>query len=94
MTDLDPHQDSDPRFSTGAIIALTQRFNDFVERYDRDVGANGEWRRTIEIKMEEHGKILSEISPAYLRGKWIVSLIALGSIGLAVKAFWSHLSWH
>jgi hypothetical protein len=93
MSDVNPHQDQDRRHSDGMIIALNQRFNDFIERYDRDTGANNEWRRTVEIKMDEHGKILADINPAYLKGKWIIGLIMVGSIGLAVHAFWSHITW-
>ena len=89
-----PNQDSERRHSDGVLIALTQRFNDFIERYDRDMGANGEWRRVVETKLDDHTKMLGEISPAYFRGKWVVALIVVGSIGIAVKAFWNHLFWH
>lgn len=76
-----------------AVAALVQRFNDFIERYDRDCGATAEWRRAVEIEIKTHGEILRDISPAYHGSKWIVGLIMIGSIGLAVKAFWSHLAW-
>jgi hypothetical protein len=76
-----------------AIEILTQRFNDFIERYDRDCGASQEWRRTTEKILKEQSDILLEISPAYNRGKWVVGLIMIGSVGLAVKAFWQHVKW-
>jgi hypothetical protein len=76
------------------VAQLTQRLNDFIERYDRDCGASSEWRRTVDGILKDQSKVLEEISPAYIRGKWIVALITIGSIGMAVKAFWSHLSWH
>lgn len=87
----DKNQDADRRHSDGVLIALTQRFNDFIERYDRDMGANGEWRRSVEATLKEQSQALSEISPAYAKGKWVVGLIIIGSIALAVKAFWSHI---
>ena len=76
-----------------AIEILTQRFNDFIERYDRDCGVSNEWRRTTEIILKSQSDILNEISPAYNRGKWVVGLIMIGSIGLAVKTFWNHIKW-
>jgi hypothetical protein len=74
-----------------AIEILTQRFNDFIERYDRDCGASGEWRRNTEKILKYQSDILLEISPAYNRGKWVVGLIMIGSVGLAVKSFWNHI---
>jgi len=93
MSDEHPFQDKERRHSDAVLIALTQRFNDFIERYDRDCGAAGEWRRTVEQTLKEQSIILSEISPAYNRGKWIVALVTIGSIGLAVKAFWNHVAF-
>lgn len=75
------------------ITELSTKFDDFIERYDRDCGALNEWRRTVDIELKSHGDILREISPAYNRGKWIAGIITLGSIGVAVKAFWSHFKW-
>jgi hypothetical protein len=75
------------------LTALSQKFSDFVERYDRDVGALSEWRRMKDAEIIEHAKVLSEISPAYARGKWVAMLVAVGSVGLAVKTFWSHISF-
>lgn len=76
-----------------AIEVLTQRFNDFMERYDRDCGASIEWRRSTEIILSKQSEILTEISPAYNRGKWVVGLIMIGSIGVAIKTFWQHVAW-
>jgi hypothetical protein len=87
--------DDEKRRADDILVAqLSQRFNDFIERYDRDVGAINEWRRTTDVELKTQGEILREISPAYVKGKWIVGLVALGSIGAAVKAFWAHISWH
>lgn len=74
-----------------AIEILTQRFNDFMERYDRDCGASIEWRRATETVLSKQSEILTEISPAYNRGKWIIGVTMVGSIGLAIKTFWSHV---
>jgi hypothetical protein len=76
-----------------AIEVLAQRFNDFMERYDRDCGANNEWRRVTELTLKEQSVILTEISPAYNRGKWVVGLVMIGSVGMAIKAFWQHILW-
>jgi hypothetical protein len=86
-------EDEYRRKSDDAIIILTQRFNDFVERYDRDMGANNEWKRTTELELHSQSAALAEISPAYARGKWVIGLITVGSIGVAIKSFWSHLFW-
>jgi hypothetical protein len=86
-------QDPDRRHSDDAIVALTQKLSDFIERYDRDCGAGNEWRRTVEATLKIQSDILSEISPAYVRGKWVVTLIMIGSVALAVKAFWSHIAF-
>ena len=71
-----------------------QRFNDFIERYDRDVGAINEWRRITDLELKTQGEILRDISPAYTKGKWVFGLIAIGSIGVAVKEFWTHIKWN
>jgi len=76
------------------VAQLSQKFNDFIERYDRDVGAINEWRRITDLELKAQGEILREISPAYTKGKWVAGLIATGSVALAVKAFWSHITWH
>ena len=87
--------DDDKRRADDILVAqLSQRFNDFIERYDRDVGAINEWRRITDVELKTQGEILREISPAYTKGKWVVGLVAIGSIGIAVKAFWNHIVWH
>lgn len=86
--------DEDKRRSDDIVIAqLSQRFSDFVERYDRDVGAMNEWKRATDAELKFQGDILRDISPAYNRGKWIVGVIMLGSVGIAVKEFWAHCTW-
>ena len=91
MTLPNPEQDMNRRHTDTVVIALSQRFNDFVERYDRDCGAQNEWRRAVELKIEKQSEMLNEISPAYAKGKWVASLIMIGSVALAVKAFWNHI---
>ena len=87
----DPNQDVNRRHSDAVVIALSQRFNDFVERYDRDCGASSEWRKNVEATLKEQSKSLDEISPAYSKGKWVFALVVMGSIAIAVKSFWSHV---
>ena len=91
MNNTGPDQDFNRRHSDSIVIALSQKFNDFVERYDRDCGTNSEWRRTVELKIEKQSELLNEISPAYTKGKWIIGLIVVGSVAIAVKAFWDHI---
>lgn len=88
MTDFDRRQDD------FMVAQLSQKFSDFIERYDRDCGALGEWRKNVDIELRIQSKILEEISPTYNRGKWIVGIIMLGSLGIAVKTFWAHIIWH
>lgn len=90
---MDERQD-DGRRDDVLVAQLSQRFNDFIERYDRECGAREEWRRIVDIELKSQGDMLRDISPAYNRGKWIVGLIMIGSIGIAVKSFWAHISWH
>jgi hypothetical protein len=85
--------DIDGRKDDLIVAALSQKFNDFIERYDRDVGALNEWRKNTDNELKTQGVILRDISPAYTRGKWIVGLITIGSIGVAVKTFWAHITW-
>jgi hypothetical protein len=47
----------------------------------------------VEATLKEQTQSLAEITPAYYRGKWVVGLIAIGSIGLAVKSFWGHIAF-
>lgn len=85
--------DDDRRKDDLIVAQLSQKFNDFLERYDRDSGANNEWRRVTDLELKLQGEILREISPAYTRGKWIAGLIMVGSIGVAIKGFWAHIMW-
>ena len=75
------------------VAQLSQKFNDFIERYDRDMGALNEWRRATDAELKSQGDILRDISPAYNRGKWIVGVIMVGSLGMAVQEFWKHCTW-
>lgn len=87
--------EKEPRRIDDVLVGqLIQRVNDFIERYDRDMGALNEWRRATDAELKAQGDILRVLKPAYSGGKWVVGLIMIGSIGLAVKAFWSHISWH
>jgi len=85
--------DPDRRQDDILVAQLTQRFNDFIERYDRDCGGNNQWRNTVDAELKAQSKILNEISPAYTRGKWIAGLVMIGSLGIAIKSFWSHIRW-
>lgn len=86
--------DEDKRRADDILVAqLSQRFNDFIERYDRDVGALNEWRGRTDKTLKDQDDILKDISPAYAKGKWVAGLVMVGSIAMAVKAFWSHLLW-
>ena len=86
--------EEDKRRSDDILVAqLIQRFNDFVERYDRDQGAMNEWKRVTEVELKFQGEVLRDISPAYNRGKWVVGIIMVGSLGIAVKEFWAHCTW-
>jgi hypothetical protein len=85
--------DNERRADDLIVAQLSQKFNDFIERYDRDCGAFNEWRRATDAELKTQGSILREISPAYTRGKWIAGLIMIGSIGVAIKGFWSHIMW-
>lgn len=86
-------EEKDRRQDDILVAQLSQRFNDFVERYDRDCGGNNQWRATVDAELKSQSKMLNEISPAYYRGKWVVLLIMAGSIGIAIKEFWAHCSW-
>jgi hypothetical protein len=86
--------DHDRRHDSGSLLILGQKFTDFVERYDRDMGASNEWRRTVEIQIKGNSELLAEIAPSYVRGKWIIGIILIGSIGLGVSTFWAHFTWH
>lgn len=86
--------DPERRIDDILVVQLSQKFSDFIERYDRDVGGLNEWRSGVDKELRDQSKVLNEISPAYNRGKWVVALVMIGSIGAAIKAFWAHLSWH
>lgn len=76
------------------VAQLSQRFNDFIERYDRDVGALNEWRQSTDKELGTQGDILRKMSPAYNGGKWVLGLLTAGSIAIAIKTFWGHILWH
>jgi hypothetical protein len=97
--------EADRRVDATVIATLSQRFADFIERYDRDCGAaneryrndsetNKEWREKIQDQLNAQKEILSDIAPAYARAKWVIALSIIGSIALAVKAFWKHIMWN
>lgn len=87
--------DDDFRRRDDILMAeLSTRFKDFIERYERDWKHTQDWRKAHWEIMEEHGKLLSEMAPVYRKSMWFVGALVLGTIGVAIKAFWSHISWN
>jgi hypothetical protein len=100
VTPEDPHLYV--RKNDDLIVSVNQKLNDFVERSDRDVGAMNErknieretlmkWMESTDASLKSQGEILNVLSPIYIKGKAVLWVIVIGSIGLAIKSFWSHI---
>lgn len=77
-----------------AIAKLAVQFENFTDRYDRDLTETKEWRVSYEKVQKEHTELLAEIAPNYRRGMWVIGLIIVGSVGALIKFISSHFSWN
>ena len=85
----------DPRRRDDVSIAvLAQEFHDFIKRYDQDWTHTQAWRKQHDDILKNHGDLLAEIAPNYKRGMLVISAVVLGSIAIAIKAFWNHFHWN
>lgn len=86
------------------MSTLTQKFDDFVGRYERDRKADqtlhdADWHHT-QVWRDAHWKLIQEntdflrlLKPKYTTAMAITMAVILGSVGLAVKWFWNHIKF-
>ena len=89
MTDGMP----DRRKADEQLIRLTQKFDDFVERYERDVSASSLRIAELSVVIKSHDEFIRDIKPMYTKSMVALGAFALGTIGLLVKWVWDHVIW-
>lgn len=75
------------------IGALRQELHDFIGRYERDSSAAADDRKEVLRVINSHDAFIRDIKPVYNRTMMGLGAIILGSIGIAVHSFWSHIKW-
>lgn len=89
FTDMEDRRQTDP-----LLIALDQRFTDFLDRYERDQIRARESRDEIIGRLKPMERFFETVKPWHSRFLWVFSLIILGSIAYWVKWFWDHTKWN
>lgn len=75
------------------LIELRTRFQDFTERYERDSTQTELWRVDTTKRLKIHCDFINDVSPIYKRLCWILGVAAVASVGIAIKALWTHVHW-
>lgn len=75
------------------LIALDQRFTDFLDRYERDQENAQTWRIDIKHRIGDLEMFVNEMQPLHKKVMWIVSLVVLGTVAYWIKVFWDHVKW-
>lgn len=86
MSDYDHERKND------VIIArLSQRFDDFMERYDENQNQARAWRLDFSERLSKVEDFIKEFSPMHKKIMGAIVLIVAGSMTYWLKLFWDHL---
>jgi hypothetical protein len=83
----------DRRQNDALLIAMDQRFTDFMDRYERDQLTAHAWRSSISNRLGDVETFISELKPLHKKAMWTVTLIVVGTVAYWVKVFWDHVKW-
>lgn len=75
------------------MAELIIRFNDFLERYERDVRLSIQYREEILKTIHNHEDFIRDIKPVYAKGMMALGAATLAAIGLGVTWLWNHIRW-
>lgn len=75
------------------LIEISTRFDDFLDRYERDLKLTNEWRDETTMRLKVHCDFIKEVSPVYKRLCWVLGIAVIASVGIATTSLWSHVSW-
>lgn len=84
----------DRRQADPLLIALDQRFRDFLERYERDQEHSQLWRMEFMKRMKEVESFVTEFKPMHKSALLLLTLVIGGTVAYWVKELWSHIKWH
>jgi hypothetical protein len=76
-----------------AVAILAQKFDDFLDRYERDSHQADICRRETLDLIKAHDNFISKIEPVYSKGMIAVGAFVLGLVGLMAVAVWTHIKW-
>lgn len=91
--DDSPPDRRERRHNDVILATLNTRFNDFTERYERELLSSYKWREDTTERLKIHCEFVKRVSPVYQRMMWLFALITTSTIGIAVAAFFKHLYW-
>lgn len=83
----------DRRLTDPLLIALNQRFQDFIERYERDQRNSTEWREALLRRFDPMEKFFETVKPWHTRALYTISLAVIGTVAYWIKWFWDHVMW-
>lgn len=91
--DLERSGDLPRRRDDLAIAELTIKFQDFVDRYEREIELARIERLDLTAIIRSHDEFIREIKPMYSKGMIALGAFIIGSIGIATTWLWSHIRW-
>lgn len=84
---------SERRSGDNNVIELKTQFKDFMDRYQRDQSEAQSWRIDTTQRLKVHCDFINEVSPIYKTLCKVLGIVAIASLGIAVAAFWAHITW-
>jgi hypothetical protein len=73
------------------IIQLSQKFDDFVERYERDTEFTKQSHLEMKAIIAGHDEFIRDIKPMYSKMMVAFGAFVLGSIGVGVNYLWKNI---
>lgn len=90
---MDNREDLLRRHNDVEIAEFKVMLKNHIERYERDYEYTQKWRNNLSEILQEHTLFINELKPAYKRGIYLVGGLIVGSLTLAIKEFWGHITW-
>ena len=81
------------RNSDVIIAELNTRLIDFINRYERDLLVEAEWKKDTTSRLQVHCEFVRRVSPIYQRMMWLFAIITTAIVGIAVSGIMKHLYW-
>lgn len=73
------------------VARLSQRFDDFLERYDENQNQARAWRNEFSLRLQKVEDFVNDFSPIHKKIMAFLMIVVAGSIGYWLKLFWDNL---